>query len=64
MADRVEYKGLRGWLESRYQLHPLLEFLRHKEVPVGYHSLFWYFLGGTTLFFFIVQVLTGALRLM
>lgn len=56
--------GLRGWLDRRYQVTPLIEFLRHKEVPIGRHSLAWYYLGGTTLFFFIVQVITGALLLM
>jgi len=56
--------GLRGWLERRYQLTPLLEFLRHKQVPLGPHSLAWYYLGGVTLFFFCVQVVTGALLLM
>lgn len=56
--------GFRGWLDRRYQITPLLEFLRHKEVPLGAHSMAWYFLGGTTLFFFVIQVLTGALLLM
>jgi len=53
-----------GWLDRRYGLSPLVEFMRHKEVPVGKHSLFWYYLGGTTLFFFGVQVATGALLLL
>jgi len=51
------------WLDRRYQLGPLFAFLQHKEVPVGAHSLFWYYLGGLTLFFFAVQVGTGALLL-
>lgn len=51
------------WLDERYQLAPLLEFLRHKEVPIGAHSLVWYYLGGTTLFFFSVQIATGVLLL-
>jgi len=54
----------RGWLDRRYQVTPLIEFLRHKEVPKGPHSLVWYYLGGTTMFFFVVQVLTGVLLLM
>jgi hypothetical protein len=37
--------GLRGWLDRRYQLTPLLEFLRHKEVPLGSHWMGWYYLG-------------------
>ena len=56
--------GLRGWLDRRYQVTPLIEFLRHKEVLFGRHSMVWYYLGGMTLFFFIVQVITGALLLM
>ena len=59
-----ERSGLRGWLDRRYQITPLIEFLRHKEVPKGPHSMVWYYLGGTTTFFFMVQVLTGVLLLM
>ena len=57
-------RGLRGWLDRRYQLTPLFEFLRHKEVPLGSHWMGWYYLGGITMFFFIVQVITGVLLLM
>src|ERR1700675_2164552 len=56
--------GLRGWLDRRYQLTPLLEFLSHKQVPLGSHWMGWYYLGGITMFFFIVQVITGVLLLM
>lgn len=59
-----ERSRLRGWLDSRYQITPLIEFLRHKEVPKGPHSMVWYYLGGTTTFFFMVQVVTGVLLLM
>jgi cytochrome b6 len=51
-------------LDSRYQITPLIEFLRHKEVPKGPHSMVWYYLGGTTTFFFMIQVVTGVLLLM
>ena len=64
MSDQSRLRGLRGWLDERYQISPLIEFLRHKEVPVGPHSMIWYYLGGTTTFFFMVQVVTGALLLM
>ena len=57
-------RGQRGWLDHRYQLTPLIEFLRHKEVPIGSHWMGWYYLGGITMFFFIVQVVTGVLLLM
>lgn len=56
--------GVFGWLDRRYQLGPLIDFLRHKEVPIGGHSLVWYYLGGTTLFFFLVQIASGVLLLM
>ena len=56
--------GVIGWLDRRYQLTPLLKFLQHKEVPLGAHWMGWYYLGGVTMFFFIVQVLTGVLLLM
>ncbi len=56
--------GWRGWIDRRYQITPLIEFLRHKEVPRGPHSMVWYYLGGTTMFFFVVQIATGVLLLM
>ena len=56
--------GVRGWLDRRYQLTPLVEFVRHKEVPLGSHWMGWYYLGGITMFFFVVQVVTGVLLLM
>jgi len=52
------------WFDERFDLTALAEFARHKEVPVGSHSLLWYFLGGVTLFFFVVQIVSGILLLM
>src|SRR3990172_313926 len=51
------------WVEERVDLAPLKEFVRHKVVPVHKHS-HWYYLGGMTLFLYIVQVLTGILLLL
>ncbi|MEN8182502.1 MAG: cytochrome bc complex cytochrome b subunit [Myxococcota bacterium] len=56
--------GLLAWLDARYGISPLIEFLREKEVPLGRHSMVWYFLGGATLFFLTVQIVTGVLLLM
>ncbi len=56
-------KTLFEWVDTRYGVAPLIDFLKHKEVPVGAHPMFWYFLGGTTLFFFIVQIASGLLLL-
>ena len=64
MNDTRPKHGLRGWLNERYDLEPLLDFMRHKEVPVGHHWMAWYFLGGATLFFFLVQIASGVLLLM
>jgi cytochrome b6 len=52
------------WLDARFGLGKVVEFVRHKEVPVGGHSMVWYYLGGTTLFFFTVQIASGVLLLM
>ena len=51
------------WLDERFGWEQLLAPLRHKTVPV--HKLsYWYFLGGMTLFLFMIQVLTGILLLL
>src|SRR5271157_5032046 len=51
------------WLDERFGWEDLLAPLRHKTVPV--HKLsYWYFLGGITLFLFVIQVLTGILLLL
>jgi predicted CXXCH cytochrome family protein len=58
--------GTRIWrmLDERFQLSGLVTFLGHKVVPVGSHSMIWYYLGGVSLFFFVVQIGTGILLLM
>jgi cytochrome b6 len=60
---KTERAGIFGWIDRRYGVAPLVEYMRHKEVPVGAHSMVWYYLGGITLFFFSVQVITGILLL-
>jgi len=55
--------SLRAWFEERTPAAPLVETIRHKTVPVHRFSV-WYFFGGMTLFFFLVQVITGALLLL
>ena len=64
MNDPAKKRGVMAWLDRRYQISPLFEFLRHKEVPLGSHWMGWYYLGGVTMFFFVVQVITGVLLLM
>ena len=51
------------WIDNRFQINALVDYMSHKEVPVHRHSAFYYF-GGITLFLFIVQVITGILLLM
>jgi cytochrome b6 len=64
MSADAPRRGLLQWLDERYSVRPLLDFMGHKEVPLGSHSLAWYFLGGATLFFFVIQIASGALLLM
>jgi cytochrome b6 len=54
---------LAAWLGERTGWEPLLAALRHKRVPQHRYSVF-YYLGGMTLFFFVVQVVTGVLLLL
>jgi len=51
------------WLDDRFNLSPLINFMEHKQVPVHKHSI-WYYMGGVTLFLFIVQVCSGILLLL
>jgi len=50
------------WIDERYKIHNLTDFLSKKTVPVNKHSI-WYYFGGVSLFLFIVQVTTGILLL-
>jgi cytochrome b6 len=55
--------AVRSWLDERFDWDELTAPLRHKTVPI--HKLsYWYFLGGITLFLFMVQVVTGILLLL
>jgi len=51
------------WLDDRAGWSALREFLSHKTVPMHRYSVF-YYLGGMTLFFFLVQVCTGVLLML
>lgn len=48
------------WLNERYDIDSVVNFANKKRVPVFYGSV-WYFLGGISLFLFIIQVITGIL---
>jgi quinol-cytochrome oxidoreductase complex cytochrome b subunit len=51
------------WLDQRVGLADLEKLARKKEIPVHRHSI-WYYLGGMTLFLFMIQVSTGILLLL
>ena len=51
------------WLQERYQIDQLLDFMKKKDVPV-HKGFIWYYFGGITLFLFIIQVFTGILLLL
>jgi cytochrome b6 len=52
-----------SWVDERLKINDLIDYMSKKVVPVHGHSAF-YYLGGLTLFLFLVQVGTGILLLM
>ncbi len=46
------------WMDGRYKLASLMDALLHVDIPRSART---YYLGGITLFFFIVQAITGVL---
>ncbi len=54
---------LYDWIDARLSIRQLTDYMSHKVVPQHGHSIF-YYLGGLTLFLFLVQVATGILLLM
>jgi cytochrome b6 len=60
---RESWQAVERWLDERVPLGPLREAALHKTVPVHRYSVF-YYLGGMTLFFFVVQVVTGILLML
>ena len=48
------------FIRERYDVGWIVAFFKHKEVPVHKHSV-WYYMGGISLFLFIVQIVTGVL---
>lgn len=56
------WKKIYSWIDERVELEDLVKFLGKKYVPVHRNSV-WYYFGGVSLFFFIIQVVTGILLL-
>jgi quinol-cytochrome oxidoreductase complex cytochrome b subunit len=52
-----------NWLDARLDLSGLRHFMAEKGVPVHAQKI-WYYLGGMTLFLFMVQVASGILLLL
>jgi cytochrome b6 len=50
------------WIDDRVGLDVLKTLAKKKQVPVHTHTI-WYYLGGMTLFLFVIQVCTGILLL-
>ena len=59
ITDNVIYR----WINERYPLGEVINFLEKKAVPVHKYSI-WYYFGGMTLFLFMIQVATGILLLL
>lgn len=51
-----------NWMDERLGLQEVLAFAKKKTVPV-HGQTFWYYWGGLSLFFFLVQAFTGVLLL-
>ncbi|HET8577759.1 MAG TPA: cytochrome bc complex cytochrome b subunit [Methylomirabilota bacterium] len=51
------------WLDERVGLADLEKIAKKKEVPTHRHTI-WYYLGGMTMFLFVIQVVTGILLLL
>jgi cytochrome b6 len=54
---------IRSWLDDRLHLSTARQVAAHKTVPVHRYMPLYYF-GGMTLFFFLVQVMTGMLLML
>jgi cytochrome b6 len=52
-----------SWLDERLGLSRVAALASHKTVPIHRYTVF-YYLGGMTLFFFLVQVVTGILLML
>lgn len=60
--SNVKYK-IESWIDNRYNTSSIKDLIQNKKVPQHKYS-FIYYLGGVTLFLFIVQLITGILLLL
>jgi cytochrome b6 len=63
MNEQAQRIGLGAWLDERLSWSAIKELALHKRVPMHRHSV-WYYLGGMTLFCFLVQIVTGIFLLL
>ncbi len=63
MSDKNLSSQMYDWVDSRFKISALVDYMSGKVVPTHSHSSF-YYLGGISLFLFIVQVVSGILLLM
>lgn len=54
---------MRNWIDDRVPVSKATEFASHKTVPMHRYSVIYYF-GGMTLFFLVVQLLTGIMLML
>ena len=59
----MTWNRIRHWLEERVDFSEARHLIKEKSVPVHQHSA-WYYFGGMTLFFFLVQLGTGILLML
>jgi len=50
--------GFQAWLDDRFGLSGIAQFLKEKPVPQHKHSI-WYYTGSAILIFFTIQIITG-----
>ncbi|HEB85012.1 MAG TPA: cytochrome bc complex cytochrome b subunit [Bacteroidetes bacterium] len=63
MESGVRGTRLYRWFAERFPVAGIEEHIEQKSVPRGRHFL-WYFFGGTSLFFLLVQIVTGLFLLL
>jgi cytochrome b6 len=56
-------ESVRNWFDDRLPVAEVKDFATHKTVPAHKYSVF-YYLGGMTMFFFVIQVVTGILLML
>lgn len=60
--SKTRSEAVYEWVDDRLGVAEIIQIAKHKTVPDHKHS-FWYYWGGISLFFFIVQIFTGILLL-